>query len=134
MLDRGFVRARGLRGCTGLEAVQDRLVGAADRSRLEVVMRELARVDGQRRELERLGDPAVQPQPSTRDRPLIQRRAHERVAEREAIHLAILDDETRGDRGLEDVDQLILLTVRRDRLQGHQAELVAEHRGQRQRL
>ena len=81
MFDGGLVRVRRLGRDPRLEPVQDRLIRAADRSRLEVVMRQLRRVHRQRRELERLGDPAVQAHPAARDRAFVEGLAHERVRE-----------------------------------------------------
>ncbi len=135
VLDGRLVGVRHLRRRAGLEPEQDRLVRAADGPGLEVVVGQLRRMHLHRRELERLGDTAVQAQPAARDRAFVQRLAHERVAEREAVDLlGILDDQPGLHRRLERVDQLVLLTLGRDRLERRQSEVVAEHGRQRQRL
>ena len=98
-------------------------------------MRQLARVHWERRCLECLRHLKVQSEPATGDRPLVQRLAHERVHEREAVDLlGILDDDPGRHRRLQRGDQLVELELARDDPQSGKPEIGPQHGRQGERF
>ena len=98
-------------------------------------MRQLARVHWERRCLECLRHVKVQSEPATGDRPLVQRLAHERVHEREAVDLlGILDDEPGRHRRLQRGDQLVELELARDDPESGKPEIGPQHGRQGERF
>ena len=98
-------------------------------------MRQLARVHWERRCLQCLRHVKVQSKPAARDRPLVQRLAHERVHEREAVDLlGILDDDPGRHRRLQRGDQLVELELARDDPERGKPEIDPQHGRQGERF
>jgi len=130
-----LVGVGGLRRLGCPQAVDDRLPSSTHLSRLEVVMRELRRMDRQRGRFQRYRQAPVEAQASARDGPLVQRLAHKRMSEREAVDfIGILVDHPCCHSGLQCRDDLVLSLLQSDRLQRRQAEVVSQHGGERQDL
>ena len=125
VLGRLLVGVRVHRVARGEHPVGGGLLGAADRrGGVEVV----GQLGGARpaRELQRLAHAAVQAHAPARARLRVQRLAHERVGEGEAVDHRLLDDEPRVDRALDRGQGLLRLV--HDRLDDVQAELLAGDR------
>ncbi len=116
--------------------VVDRLAVAIEVARLVEVVRELGRrgVVARREPLQRLADRVVQPHPARGHVLVVERLAHQRVGEHEAVDVVLdLADQPGVDRLLQGRDQPLDRLVDQ-RVEDLQAELAADHRGHRQRL
>ena len=126
-----------VRAAAGGEREVDRALGPVDRSGEREVMRELAQVRVELRAVardQRLAHAAVETRAPQRGQPVVERRAHQHVAERVAPDaLGDLDQHARRDRLLERGNQLVP-GERPDLLEHVEVELAADHRRRREHL
>ena len=128
VLGRLLVGQRRGRLLAGGERVADGLVGPA----LEEVVGELGRVRAAAR-LQRLADAPVQAHAPARALALVERLAHERVREDEAVDFVRLAHQAGRGRLLEHADDAVAGLVDQ-RLEQREVELATDHRGHAQHL